>query len=129
MLGRLGVSVSGSTTWASSLGWPEAPAGVGCLLSEGPDARTDSSKGMETVEDWAEIAAALGHTNPALYETPGGRFFITCDCGWKSTTRRTVEDALGAGVHHAKLDVKKFRSNGRVLPRQNPFLVGKNVPR
>ena len=80
------------------------------------------------MDDFGAVTAALGHTNPALYETDGGRFYMTCDCGWKSTTRRTLEDAVGAGVHHARLAYKEWQRNGGVLPRQNPFLAAKNGP-
>jgi hypothetical protein len=78
-------------------------------------------------EDLGALAAALGHTNPALYETPGGRFFMVCGCGWKSTTRRTMTDAVGAGVHHAKLAIKEYQRNG-VSGLPNRFLVAKNQP-
>lgn len=47
------------------------------------------------------IAHALGHTDPMVWETSGGRFFSTCSCGWESTTRVMFVDALGAGVSHA----------------------------
>ena len=80
------------------------------------------------MDDLGAVAAALGHSNPALYETEGGRFFMTCDCGWQSTTRRTMKDAVDAGVHHAEKAVREWRRNGGVFPRHNPFLAAKNDP-
>jgi hypothetical protein len=72
-----------------------------------------------------ELAHALGHTDPALFETPGGRWYVTCSCGYKSTTRNTEVDALSAGVHHAltvaKNHVREIHSNGLV---GNPRIVG-----
>lgn len=47
------------------------------------------------------IAHALGHTDPAVWETRSGKFFATCSCGWESTYRRTFVDALSGGVNHA----------------------------
>lgn len=55
---------------------------------------------MPTRSELFELARVLGHENPRLIEK-GGRFFVTCSCGYKSTMRRTEVDALGAGVHHA----------------------------
>lgn len=48
-----------------------------------------------------EVARALGHENPEVWEDSRGRFFAACSCGWESTYRRTFVDALRAGVGHA----------------------------
>ena len=47
-----------------------------------------------------EIAHALGHRSPAVYETRGGGFFCTCSCGYISTTSMRFPTALQQGVHH-----------------------------
>lgn len=62
------------------------------------------------------LAHALGHSDPALWETRGGRFYVTCSCGYQSTTRRTPTDALGAGVHHALKIAKEAARDGVSLP-------------
>lgn len=72
---------------------------------------------MVTRRELFDLAHAAGHTDPALFQTPGGRFYVTCSCGWKSTTRRTETDALGAGVHHAMLIGKSVAQNGGVSRR------------
>ena len=47
------------------------------------------------------IAHALGHRDPTVFETRGHGFFSTCSCGYISTTRSSLQNALGAGVRHA----------------------------
>ena len=54
-----------------------------------------------TRQDLFDIAHQLGHVNPCVFETRGGGFFSTCDCGYISTTRSSLRNALAAGVHHA----------------------------
>jgi hypothetical protein len=71
---------------------------------------------MPTRQELFEIAHRLGHRDPAVYETPGGKFFATCSCGWKSTNRLRLELALEAGVHHAlstaQRAVREANANG-----------------
>lgn len=74
---------------------------------------------MATRRELFALAYAAGHRDPALFTTPGGRFFVTCSCGWKSTTRRTEVDALSAGVHHAVVIGKELAVNGSVSVRRN----------
>lgn len=80
------------------------------------------------MDDLGVIGAALGHERPALFETAGGRFYMTCSCGYRTTNRRTVADAVGAAVHHVEKAVREYRKNGGVLPGQNPFLAARNAP-
>lgn len=76
-----------------------------------------------------EIAHALGHQEPTLWETARGDFFCSCSCGWESTNRRTPVDALGAGVHHAltiaTAAAKQARTSGRPLSALVPFELRK----
>lgn len=67
------------------------------------------------MDNFGAIAAALGHTHPAMYETPGGRWLMTCGCGYRTTTRRTIEDAAQAGVHHVEKAIREWRRNGGVF--------------
>lgn len=46
------------------------------------------------------IADALGHREPAVYETRGGKFFCTCSCGYISTSTMRFVNALQRGIHH-----------------------------
>jgi hypothetical protein len=70
-----------------------------------------------------ELAHSLGHTDPAVFETRGGRFFCTCSCGYESTTRTSFVLALQAGVHHALKSAKEHLANnhlnGRVSRPEN----------
>ena len=66
------------------------------------------------------LAQSAGHTDLALFPTKSGRrFFVTCSCGYKSTTRRTEVDALGAAVHHALKAGQEARQNGGVSLARN----------
>ena len=76
---------------------------------------------MTTRAQLFEIAHALGHRNPSVYETRRGEFFSTCSCGYVSTTRATFVNALQAGVHHvlsaAMIVDRDARRNGiRLTP-------------
>ena len=66
-----------------------------------------------------EIAHALGHRSPSVYETNRGGFFVTCSCGWISTTSMRFETALQQGVHHvlsaATIVARHAERNGTIL--------------
>lgn len=47
------------------------------------------------------LAHALGHASPEVWECASGGFFAACSCGWESPIRPTFVDALGLGVAHA----------------------------
>jgi hypothetical protein len=70
-----------------------------------------------------EIAARLGHQHIALHETRGGRFFVSCDCGFVSTTSLTDRDALGKAVHHVDLAIRAWHRTGLPLPADFPSVV------
>lgn len=70
-----------------------------------------------------EIAARLGHQHLGLHRTASGRFFVSCDCGWVSTTRLTDRDALGAAVHHVDLAIRAWHRTGLPLPADVPPVV------
>lgn len=73
----------------------------------------------------AALLRALGHTPLGIEvvdrraEFPQARVkhFFECGCGYRSTARGTMKDAVGAGVHHMRTEAKKIRSNGGVSPR------------
>lgn len=71
---------------------------------------------MATRAELFELAHQLGHTDPQLFENGRG-FWVTCSCGYRSTTKRTEVDALGSGVHHvltiARAAEAKARLSGR----------------
>lgn len=73
----------------------------------------------------AALLRALGH-NPLGIEVVDRRaefpqarvkHFFECSCGYRSTARGTMKDAVSAGVHHMRLEAKKSRANGGVSPR------------
>lgn len=61
---------------------------------------------MSDREQLLEVAHALGHRDPAVWETSGGLFFATCACGWESVYQQTFVDALRSGVGHALGEAK-----------------------
>ncbi len=71
---------------------------------------------MATRQQMFELAHALGHTDPAVFETPGGRFFATCSCGYQSTTRTSLRLAIEAGIHHALKEAKRAIASGVSVP-------------
>lgn len=75
-----------------------------------------------------ELAHELGHTDPALFETPGRRWFVTCSCGYRSTTRTSDVLALEAGVHHVLKAAREYLAhnhlNGLASPPQNVRATG-----
>ncbi len=73
---------------------------------------------MMSEREVLDIVEALGHTAPALAETPGGRWYGECSCGFRTTTRRTPHDAVGGLLHHARLIVQRHAANGADLPRR-----------
>lgn len=71
---------------------------------------------MATRSQLFALAHELGHTNPAVWETNGGRFFVTCSCGYQSTTRTSEVLALQAGIHHVLKVAKQALASGVSLP-------------
>lgn len=45
---------------------------------------------------------------------PKHRFY--CSCGYVSTNRATMKDAISAGIHHMRTEAKKLDANGVSLP-------------
>lgn len=70
-----------------------------------------------TYSEMADLVRELGHTSPILESTRGGRWFGTCSCGYKSTTKATYEDAVGSLIHHMKKVAKEHLRNGVNSPR------------
>lgn len=69
--------------------------------------------------EYVEALKATGHYQAAIVRTiSGARFYAQCICGYKSTTRRTQLDAIGALEHHRKLALDAVRVNGRGFPPQ-----------
>lgn len=64
------------------------------------------------LKDMALIAEQLGHTAPAIESTPAGRWFGTCSCGYKSTTRTSARLAAEALIHHMRKEVSAHSRNG-----------------
>lgn len=65
-----------------------------------------------TNREIGEVAKALGHTDLAVWQRPNGRWQLDCSCGYSSTGRNTINDAVGAGKHHLRLVVAEHFQNG-----------------
>lgn len=65
-----------------------------------------------TMDD-ADIAEALGHVGFVLGKNArGDRFWVECKCGYRSTGRNTVAQAIGAGNHHLQKEIAAFKTRG-----------------
>jgi hypothetical protein len=58
------------------------------------------------------LARDRGHLLAIAPTESGRRFVCSCACGWHSTTRRTEQDAGGAGAHHLRLSVRALATDG-----------------
>ena len=63
-------------------------------------------------QEISRIANATGHTSVEGFETSGGKFYVRCSCGYRSTNKRTVALAIGSGVHHIKKVAREFFASG-----------------
>lgn len=63
-------------------------------------------------QEISRIANAAGHTRVEGFETLGGKFFVRCACGYRSTNRRTVRLAIEAGIHHLNKVAREFVASG-----------------
>lgn len=58
----------------------------------------------------------LGHFNAAAVRTVQDRYYVTCECGYKSATRTTLRLAVEAIQHHRAKVLKQARTDGVSLP-------------
>jgi hypothetical protein len=67
------------------------------------------------------IAETLGHYGGEVEQTVAQtRWFSWCACGFVSTTRNTESDALGALVHHIKLELRAWTRSSLPLAAYPP---------
>lgn len=67
------------------------------------------------------IVERLGHSGGKVEQTVAQtRWFAWCSCGFVSTTRNTETDALGALVHHIRLETRKWTRSGVPLDAYPP---------
>jgi len=71
-------------------------------------------------ETVARVTARLGHFDLRV-EPAGGRFVVTCSCGYRSTGRRYERHAAQAGIHHLEAAFKRFAASGQMLPQIAPL--------
>jgi len=55
----------------------------------------------------------LGHTNVHLFRVPRGGYVVVCDCGYKSTTRSSEEQARLTAVYHLSSSADKYLRKSR----------------
>ncbi len=66
--------------------------------------------------EYAELLKAAGHFNTAAVRKPNGRFYVTCECGYVSTTRVDLRQAVDTVEHHRQKALREFRANGVFPP-------------
>lgn len=59
---------------------------------------------------------ALGHYNAAAVHTVKDRWYVTCECGYRSATRTTLRLAVEAIQHHRRLVLAELRHAGLDVP-------------
>ena|SRR5690554_3639894 len=69
---------------------------------------------MTKAEYIAQLRAA-GHFQAAVIRQDNGRFRVECECGYKSTTRTSMEMAIETIEHHRRKVLAEFRRNGASL--------------
>jgi hypothetical protein len=63
--------------------------------------------------EMASLAVELGHTGLAVVRN-GFFYELTCECGYRSTGRATLNEAVHTGRYHLEKAVAKSLANGRV---------------
>ena len=64
-----------------------------------------------------QIAQAYGHTGVSIVPQPNGTWWnVICDCGYRSTRRRTSAEAADAAFHHLMVIARKYAASGLTLP-------------
>ncbi len=97
----------------------------------GLDTSGDDGHAMQpmTLKELADLGHLVGHSGTEVTQTSSGaRWSVGCSCGYRSTTRRTQADALGAIVHHLKKEVAAYAATGRTLPDIPLPSAARNTP-
>lgn len=64
-------------------------------------------------ESYVKALKLLGHYNSlAIRKSNGSGFYAACECGYQSTTRRTLRDVVETIEHHRKKIMIAFRASG-----------------
>jgi len=66
--------------------------------------------------EYVELLKGLGHFNAAAVKKPNGRFYVTCECGYQSTTRINLRECVDTLEHHRRKVLKEARAQGVSLP-------------
>lgn len=62
------------------------------------------------------VAETLGHADLQVTQTPVGRWYAVCSCGYRSTNKLNSAQAVSSAVHHFELIARKFNASGAALP-------------
>ena len=65
-----------------------------------------------TRDEYAELLRAAGHFNAAVIVQENGRCRFECECGYRSTTRTSVREAISTGEYHRRKVLAEFGRNG-----------------
>ena len=64
--------------------------------------------------EYVEQLKALGHFRAAVVTKDNGRFYATCECGYRSTTRTSAREAVDTINHHRSKVLAAARTNGQI---------------
>lgn len=76
-----------------------------------------------TKAEYVAQLRAAGHFRAAVIRQENGRFRVECECGYKSTTRTTMELAIETIEHHRRKVLAEIRRNG--VSRPSKALAGR----
>jgi len=65
-----------------------------------------------TRDEYAELLRAAGHFNAVVIVQENSRCRFECECGYRSTTRTSVREAISTGEHHRRKVLAEFGRNG-----------------
>lgn len=74
-----------------------------------------------TCADIRRIAGALGHADLNVTQTPMGRWYAVCSCGYRSTNKINSRQAASSAVHHFEIIARTWSASGAPFPdEKNP---------
>lgn len=89
----------------------------GARLSDRMGGGGDNDHELEEVDhvtrdEYIAQLQAAGHFHGAVIRQVNGRFRYECECGYRSTTRTSMREAIDTAEHHRRKALAEFNRNG-----------------
>ena len=72
-----------------------------------------------TRDEYVAQLQAAGHFRGLLIHQDNDRWRVECECGYRSTTRTSVREAISTGEHHRRKMLAEFGRNGVAVFRRD----------